>query len=168
MSIGRRLINLARTELNSLLDKAAEVGADDRDPDEDLYRRYGLAKLTDAELEAEIERRRRARETAAHPAREAPPAPGGTGAKPRPGARPSQERAAPRPPSSGDEIRRAYAALEVPQGSDFQVVRKAYRTLMRKYHPDRHTQAPEKQKAANELAQRLTAAYDLLEKNLRR
>ena len=40
--------------------------------------------------------------------------------------------------------------------------------MMRKYHPDRHTATPEKQKAANELAQKLTAAYDILERQLRR
>ena len=38
---------------------------------------------------------------------------------------------------------------------------------MRKYHPDRHTASPEKQKAANELAQKLTASYEILEKHLR-
>src|SRR6185295_3634537 len=65
-----------------------------------------------------------------------------------------------------EEIRRAYVALEVPQGSDFATVRKSYRALMRKYHPDRHGQSPEKQKAANEVAQRLTAAYRVLSKHL--
>jgi curved DNA-binding protein CbpA len=38
---------------------------------------------------------------------------------------------------------------------------------MRKYHPDRHTATPEKQKAATELAQKLTHAYAVLEKHLR-
>jgi curved DNA-binding protein CbpA len=65
-------------------------------------------------------------------------------------------------------VRRAYAALEVPPGSDFETVRRAYRTLMRKYHPDLHTSTPEKQKAANEIAQKLTDSYKLLEKRLRR
>jgi DnaJ-domain-containing protein 1 len=40
---------------------------------------------------------------------------------------------------------------------------------MRKYHPDRHTSSsPEKQRAANEVAQRLTEAYKLLQKRLER
>ena len=39
---------------------------------------------------------------------------------------------------------------------------------MRKYHPDLHTSTPEKQKAANEIAQKLTDSYKLLEKRLRR
>jgi hypothetical protein len=40
--------------------------------------------------------------------------------------------------------------------------------MMRKYHPDLHASSPEKQKAANELAQRLTESYKLLEKRLRK
>jgi curved DNA-binding protein CbpA len=47
-------------------------------------------------------------------------------------------------------------------------VRKAYRTLMRKYHPDLHTDRPENQRTANELTQKLTDSYKLLEKKLRR
>ena len=165
MSIGKRLIDLARSELNSLLDRAAQhddVGAGGHDPDEDLYHRYGMSAISDEELEAELERRRAAREAAAKAARARPEAP-----KARPSARP-QSPPPPKAPSHADEIRRAYAALEVPPGSDFATVRKAYRTLMRKYHPDRHAQTPAKQKAATELAQKLTQAYKLLEKHLRK
>ncbi|HVX95715.1 MAG TPA: hypothetical protein VHK47_12455, partial [Polyangia bacterium] len=61
MSIGKRLIDLARSELNALLDKAAEI--DDRhQQDEDGWGE--LSSLSDEELEAELERRRRAREEA--------------------------------------------------------------------------------------------------------
>ena len=67
-----------------------------------------------------------------------------------------------------DELRLAYAALEVPYGSDFATVRKSYRALMRKYHPDRHASSPEKQKAATELAQKLTHAYEVIEKHARK
>jgi DnaJ-domain-containing protein 1 len=162
MSIGKRLIDLARSELNSLLDKAASredfSGGEERDPDEDLYHRYGMSTISDEELEAELERRRAAREAAAR-ARTEPP-------RPRPSAHPSSP--PPSRPSAADELRKAYASLEVPAGSDFETVRKAYRTLMRKYHPDRHAQTPEKQKAATELAQKLTQAYKVLEKHLRK
>jgi DnaJ-domain-containing protein 1 len=167
MSIGRRLIDLARAELNSLLDMASSSssrGDESHDADEDLYRRYGLDELTDSELEAELERRRQTREAAARAAR----------ARAEESVRAARARAdesarrAPRPPTGGDEIRRAYAALEVAYGADFVTVRKSYRTLMRKYHPDRHGQSPEKQKAANELAQRLTAAYRVLSRQLRK
>lgn len=156
MSIGRRLIDMARAELNSLLDRA---GRDDDgpvggpDPDEDLYRRYGLDQLSDEQLEAELERRRQARERVRSRVNE-----------PR---RPSPE-PPPRAPAKTDEIRRSYAALEVPYGADFETVRKAYRTLMRKYHPDRQGGNAEKQKAANELASRLTEAYRILGRHLRK
>ena len=60
-------------------------------------------------------------------------------------------------------IRRAYASLEVPAGSDFETVRKSYRRFMRKYHPDLHGGTPEALRAANDLTQRLTQAYKMLE-----
>lgn len=166
MSIGKRLIDLARSELNSLLDRAAAReelhGSDgEHDPDEDLYHRYGMSAISDEELEAELERRRAAREAAARAARPRSESPSA-----RSNARPNPP--PPSRPSPADEIRQAYASLEVPPGSDFETVRKAYRNLMRKYHPDRHAQSPEKQKAATELAQKLTQAYKLLEKQLRK
>jgi DnaJ-domain-containing protein 1 len=169
MSIGKRLFNLAKSELNSLLDRAADAErVPSRDPDEDLYRRFSLDELTDKELEAEIERRHRARQAQAQ-ARGASSRPAGAtvGAKPADKAAPGSSRASggtqARKPSPDDELRRAYAALEVPFGSDFATVRKSYRALMRKYHPDRHAGSPEKQKAATELAQKLSAAYQLVE-----
>jgi DnaJ-domain-containing protein 1 len=169
MSIGKRLFNLAKSELNSLLDRAAEAErVPSRDPDEDLYRRFSLDELTDTELEAEIERRHRARQAQARPASTRPPG-AAPGAKPADkaasgSARTSQERK----PSPDDELRRAFAALEVPFGSDFATVRKSYRALMRKYHPDRHAGSPEKQKAATELAQKLSAAYQNIEQRSRK
>jgi hypothetical protein len=180
VSIGKRLIDLAKSELNSLLDRAAQLDDDEPasggdemgEPPREAHappprsrrarpgRGVRLEDLSDAELEAEIERRRlereleeRARRNAS--ARTASGAPRGSA-----GGRPWS------PP--GDPIAKAYAALEVPPGSNFETVRKAYRNLMRKYHPDRHTTTPEKQKAANELAQKLTASYDILEKHLRK
>jgi DnaJ-domain-containing protein 1 len=170
MSIGKRLFNLAKSELNSLLDRAAEAeDVPHRDPDEDLYRRFSLDELTDKELEAEIERRHRARQAQARGATSSS-RPSGEGAGERSkatsgGARTSTGKEASTP---HDEIRRAYAALEVPFGSDFATVRKSYRALMRKYHPDKHAGSPEKQKAATELAQKLSAAYQLIEQRSRK
>jgi len=174
MSIGKRLFNLAKSELNSLLDRAAEAEqVPARDPDEDLYRRFSLDELTDKELEAEIERRHRARQAQARgessgsrpgPAPGAKPADkSGPGSARASGGAQTSKPSSERKPSSEDELRRAYAALEVPFGSDFARVRKSYRVFMRKYHPDRHTASPEKQKAATELAQKLSAAYQLIE-----
>ena len=175
MSIGRRLFNMARSELNALLDRAAEAERESysaRDPDEDLYRRFSLDELTDAELEAEIERRYRARQASSRPSGRASSArssSGRSGSASRSssgGTRPSAGSHA-RKPAPPDELRLAYAALEVPYGADFATVRKSYRILMRKYHPDRNMSSPEKQKAATELAQKLTLAYKLIEKRQR-
>jgi DnaJ-domain-containing protein 1 len=192
MSIGRRLFNLARTELNSLLDSAIEAErARERsrdvevDTDEDLYRRFSLDQLSDTELEAEIERRYKARQQAARTAHARPAhdkTSGGGQSTRGPGSASSQAAGSGRANSRGqaasgahtrksspdDELRLAYAALEVPFGADFATVRKSYRQLMRKYHPDRHTGSPEKQKAATELAQKLSQAYELIEKRSRR
>src|SRR6185312_6630156 len=160
MSIGKRLIDLARAELNSLLDKAARA-----DDDEEEYaprRRYGtssgeFSSMSDKELEEEIERRRQAREEVER----------ATSRTQRP-----EPRTAPPPPrrtAAGDQaIRRAYAALEVPPGSDLETVKHSYRRLMRKYHPDLNTGSKEKQRAATDLSQRLTEAYKTLETHLRR
>lgn len=172
MSIGKRLFNLARSELNSLLDRAAEAEPDIRsDPDEDLYRRFSLDEISDAELEAELERRHRARKAKAETVRQAGTRAGNSSRGPHAPSSAGGRTHAPPPtakPTADEELRRAYAVLEVPLGADFAKVRTSYRALMRKYHPDRHTGSPEKQKAATELAQKLTAAYTLIEKQIRK
>ncbi|MDZ4694120.1 MAG: J domain-containing protein [Deltaproteobacteria bacterium] len=149
MSIGRRFINLARSELNSLLDKAREIDVDDKDDDGDQPSDdSAFATYSDAELEKELQRRKTEREAEARARKQRASAP------PRATA------------AAGNDIRKAYMALELPEGSDFGTVKKAYRQLMRKYHPDRHQRAPEKQQAAHELTQRLTDAYNRLKKHL--
>jgi DnaJ-domain-containing protein 1 len=157
MSIGKRLIDLARSELNSLLEKASHVDEDDDDRPRGHWGSGGDASsMSDDELAAEIERRRQAREEveeATNPSRR----------------RPEPRTSPPRRTAAGDEaIRKAYAALEVPAGSDFETVRTSYRRLMRKYHPDLNAGTSERQKAATDLTQRLTDAYKTLEKHLRR
>ena len=198
MSIGKRLIDLAKSELNSLLDRAAR-GDDEDEPrprrgsaDADAFgepepepaatgrgrgssdiprgRAVRVEELSDEELEAEIERRRldreieeRSRRASAQSQARRAYGGGATG-----GAGGGRQASARYGGAAGvDPVAKAYAALEVPAGSDFETVRKAYRNLMRKYHPDRHAATPEKQKAANELAQKLTESYRLLEKRLR-
>jgi len=153
VSIGRRLIDMARSELNSLLDVAAKHVGDDDDEDETPGRAAGGGD------EAEWHRRAQQEVEDAIHGRKTPEPP------PRASARPSGAKA---PVTEATKVQKAYAALEVPVGSDFETVRKSYRTLMRKYHPDHHTGSPEKQRAANEVAQRLTESYKLLEKKLRK
>ncbi len=53
-----------------------------------------------------------------------------------------------------------FSNLEVPYGSDLQEIEKAWRRLLRKYHPDLHANDPEKQRIANELVQELNRACE--------
>ncbi len=118
-------------------------------------RRFGraqkpLADLSDAELEEELLRRRRERA-----ARRAP-APGGAGAEPARGVT-----ARPRSPEE-QQLHQCYANLELSPGASLDAVKRAYRELMGRYHPDKHLGDPERHKAATELAQSLTRAYTAL------
>jgi DnaJ-domain-containing protein 1 len=147
---------MARSELNSLLDVAAKHVGDDDDEDAPSPAQSGGD-------EAEWHRRAQQEVEDAIHGRKTPEPP------PRASARPGAGQARGKAPvTEGTKVQRAYAALEVPVGSDFETVRRSYRALMRKYHPDHHTGSPEKQRAANEVAQRLTEAYKLLEKKLRK
>jgi DnaJ-domain-containing protein 1 len=175
MSVGRRLLDMARSELNSLLDFAAKHGNDGDGDDGGDGDAAGAGEPVRAGAAAawreEAEWQRRARqevEDAIHGRRTPEPPP------PPPRERPSGGGRGPRTASSasasneGLRVQKAYAALEVRPGSDFATVRQSYRALMRKYHPDHHTESAETQRAANEVAQRLTDAYKLLEKKLRK
>lgn len=57
-----------------------------------------------------------------------------------------------------------YANLEVPYGADIETVRKAWKRLLRTYHPDLHSSDPEKVRIANQIVQGLNKAHDELEK----
>lgn len=70
------------------------------------------------------------------------------------------------PPNRDPELAKYYANLEVPDGSDLETVRRAWKQLVRKYHPDLHSGNPEKQEIANKLVQELNHAYKELEKRL--
>ncbi len=59
-----------------------------------------------------------------------------------------------------------YANLELPYGADRESVRKSWKRLMKRYHPDRHSSDPEKNKVANELCAELTRAYQELQRLL--
>jgi len=163
VSIGRRFVDLVRANLNALFDRGEDKPLD---------------KLSEEELEEELRRRRSRKEA------------------PRPSGRPDDEAAAweeversvregssryrsTRRPSPGESPRRPaapsprdakvaqlYAQLECPPGADLEAVRKQYRALMRKYHPDMHSQNPDKQRLATELSQRLTMAYNELRRIL--
>ncbi len=59
-----------------------------------------------------------------------------------------------------EDVRRAFAALEIPLTASADDIRRAYRRLMARYHPDHHATDPEREAVATELSRRLTEAYD--------
>jgi len=66
----------------------------------------------------------------------------------------------------GGKIEGWYAALELPPGSDFKAVQKAWRDMLRRYHPDKHAGDPEKARVAHEVSQQINEAYNGLKKHL--
>ena len=62
--------------------------------------------------------------------------------------------------ASESEIEGWYRTLEVPVGADFAIVRKSYRQLLGKYHPDKYAGDPDKYAAATEVARKITVAYN--------
>lgn len=70
------------------------------------------------------------------------------------------------PSTPHDEMSQYYANLEIPPGSDLDTVRRAWKRMMKRYHPDLHSGDPERVVLANELSAKLTEAYRVLEANL--
>lgn len=70
------------------------------------------------------------------------------------------------PPPNNDPVADWYAALEIPYGSDWETIQKAWKSQLRKYHPDRHAQNDEKADIAHQVTQQLNEAYKGLKKHL--
>jgi DnaJ-domain-containing protein 1 len=187
VSTSKRILDLLKANINALLDKAGAppdtaVGQmTDEELEAELTRRR--------ERKAREENERRDRESAEKAARDRaaqrafeqmkaraaggaiPPdaqkTNGSAARKPPPG---QQKRSAPppRPAAPGTErrLRELYAQLEVPYGAPFEEVKKSFRRLMRKYHPDLHAGNPTKHKTATQLTMSLTVAYNELEQHL--
>jgi DnaJ-domain-containing protein 1 len=170
MSIGKRFVRLVRSNLNALLDRTAQW---------DHLGEVKIEDLSDAELEAELARRQARREAAQRAAHSGDferdaweeveeAVDQGSGRYRTAGRRPSRgsqrsESARRRSATGRDpQLARLYAQLECPYGADMTTVRKHYRQMMRKYHPDMHSGHPEKQRLATELTQKLTSAYNEL------
>jgi DnaJ-domain-containing protein 1 len=114
-----------------------------RDLEASPLRGRTIAELSDEELEAEVIRRRRAR------ARRRDGEERGT----RGTTKDSPER---------KQLLQWYANLELEPGASAEEVRRAYRALMQRYHPDRHRGDPARLEAATKLARSLTEAYEAL------
>lgn len=67
------------------------------------------------------------------------------------------------PPPPGPEAA-YYAALELPANASFEEIKRAYKTLMKKYHPDRFHNEPQKKQFAEAVTQKLNEAYAYFEK----
>jgi DnaJ-class molecular chaperone len=83
---------------------------------------------------------------------------------------PEIEQDAPPPrqaPPPDSELARSYANLEIPYGSDLQVAQKAWRRLLKQYHPDLHATDPQKRQVADTLTAELTAAFRYIEKSIK-
>lgn len=171
MSITKRFVNLVRSNLNSILDKESDWDSGSK----------RLEDLTDEELEQELKARKRRRQAAQDAADATREDHSSTidedawkevedtlrGSRYR-SSRQSQKRSYQRSRQSvsGSTTAHLYAQLECPVGADIDTVRKQYRKLMRKYHPDVHSGDAQKQKLATELSQKLTAAYNELRRIL--
>jgi len=52
-----------------------------------------------------------------------------------------------------------FSNLEVPPAASLEEVRRSYKKLLRKYHPDRHADNPQKQQMATRITQKLNVSY---------
>ena len=84
--------------------------------------------------------------------------PGGSGA----GA--YRQRRTPGSEHADPSLRRDYATLEVAFAAPLADVRKSYKRLLHKYHPDRFSGDAAKLALANEVTQRLNEAFDRIER----
>ena len=82
-----------------------------------------------------------------------------TGSNDAAGARAGRQSPRPRRPVD-ESLRPDYANLEVPFGSDIETVRKSYKSLMLKYHPDKHAGDPKKQRIALEITKKINESFE--------
>lgn len=59
-----------------------------------------------------------------------------------------------------------YEALEIPYGSDLDQAQKAWKKLLRQYHPDMHSSDEEKARIAHQVTLQLNEAYNGLKEHL--
>jgi DnaJ-domain-containing protein 1 len=59
-----------------------------------------------------------------------------------------------------EDLRRDYANLEVPFGADMEEIKKAYKTLILRYHPDKHSGDPEKLRIATEITKKINESFE--------
>ena len=57
-----------------------------------------------------------------------------------------------------------YKILELEYGANFPSIKKAYKKLLKKYHPDLYQTKPEKQKVAQKITRQINEAYTYFER----
>ena len=62
-----------------------------------------------------------------------------------------------------DSLAKYYANLEIPVGSNRETIKTAWKTQMKKYHPDLHGSDPKKKQIAEKLTRQLNEAYRTLD-----
>jgi DnaJ-domain-containing protein 1 len=67
---------------------------------------------------------------------------------------------------AGEALHRDYANLEVAFGAPLAEVTRAYKTLLKRYHPDKFAADPEKQQLATEITLRINLSYQNIRNNL--
>jgi DnaJ-domain-containing protein 1 len=71
-----------------------------------------------------------------------------------------------RPSRAPDEsLRTDYANLEVPFGADIDEVKRSYKSLVLRYHPDRFAADPEKQRVALEITKKINQSFERIRTN---
>jgi len=83
------------------------------------------------------------------------------------GKRPAQGGARPGRPRAGgppEELRQDYGNLELPFGAPFEAVRKAYKTMLIEYHPDKHSGSQDKQRIANEITKKINYSFQRIKR----
>lgn len=166
MSIGKRFVHLVKSNLNAIINRPESSG-----------RPWGgsahLEDLSDEELEREILRRKERREAAERAASrsyeeeamdEVERALREKSGRFRTSGRRTGNYSPAGATAQDPRLAQLYAQLECPYGADLNTVRKHYRALMLKYHPDMHSKSPDKQQLATNLSQRLTQAYNELKR----
>ncbi len=74
-----------------------------------------------------------------------------------------QRTTAPPPPIINSREAAYYAALEVSPNASFEEIKRAYKMLIKKYHPDRFGQDPQKRPHAETVTRELNEAYAYFE-----
>ncbi|MBI4864716.1 MAG: DnaJ domain-containing protein [Candidatus Riflebacteria bacterium] len=152
MGIKDRLKFIAKSYLNSFIESARSAPRQrPGDPDVTFTDDDEVVGMSDDEFEKQWERfqeeQRQYRESQGHQKKE-------------------WEDQGPRRRTGERTIEQCYRNLECPVGADLKTVRTHFRRLMKKFHPDLHTDNKTNQEAANRISQIITECYQQLEKHL--